>query len=70
MTKEFMELHGSDMVSVVRCKNCKHSKPLDRTKPPFKYYKNDCVMCTCEDVIGDEPMVYFPNHYCSYGEEK
>jgi hypothetical protein len=27
-------------------------------------------MCTCEDVVGDEPMVYLPNHYCSYGEER
>lgn len=59
-----------DMVLVVHCKNCKHGKSLDKTKPPFKYYKDDCVMCTCEDVVGDEPMVYLPNHYCSYGEER
>lgn len=55
---------------VVRCKDCKHGKSLDRTKPPFKYYKDSCVLCECEDVVGDEPMVYLPEHFCSYGERK
>lgn len=59
-----------DVMSIVRCKNCKYGQSLDRTKSPFKYYKESCVMCTCEDVVGDEPMVYFPDHFCSYGEEK
>lgn len=59
-----------DVMSIVRCKNCKHGQSLDRTKSPFKYYKESCVMCTCEDVVGDEPMVYFPDHFCSYGVEK
>ena len=59
-----------DVVKVVRCKDCKHGKSLDRTKPPFKYYKDSCVLCECEDVVGDEPMVYLPEHFCSYGERK
>ena len=59
---------NADVVEVVKCKNCKHSIPIDRTKSPFKYYKESCIMCTCEDVVGDEPMVYLPNHFCSYGE--
>ena len=59
-----------DIVAVVRCKNCKYSKPLDRTKSPFKYYKDGCILCECEDVVGDEPMVYLPTHYCSYGEKR
>ena len=61
---------GADVVKVVRCKDCKHGKSLDRTKPPFKYYKDCCVLCECEDVVGDEPMVYLPTHFCSYGERK
>lgn len=61
-------LLANDMAQVVRCKDCKYGKSLDRTKSPFKYYKDSCVMCTCEDVVGDEPMVYLPNHFCSYGE--
>ena len=59
-----------DAVEVVRCKDCKHSKSLDRTKPPFKYYKDSCILCECEDVVGDEPMVYLPDHFCSYGVAK
>ena len=59
-----------DVMSIIRCKNCKYGESLDRTKPPFKYYKDGCVICTCEDVVGDEPMVYLPDHFCSYGEEK
>lgn len=59
-----------DIISIIHCKNCRYGKPLDRTKPPFKYYKDGCIMCTCEDVVGDEPMVYLPTHYCSYGEER
>ena len=57
-----------DYEKVVMCKDCKHGRPLDRTKSPFKYYKDGCVLCECEDVVGDEPMVYLPTHFCSYGE--
>ena len=61
---------AADVVAVVHCKDCQHGKPLDRTKPPFKYYKDSCVLCECEDVVGDEPMVYLPTHFCSCGEIK
>ena len=67
---EIMNIPVADVVEVVRCKDCTYGQSLDRTKPPFKYYKESCVMCTCEDVIGDEPMVYTPNHFCSYGVKK
>lgn len=60
----------ADVVKVVRCKDCKHGKSLDRTKLPFKYYKDSCVLCECEDVVCEEPMVYLPEHFCSYGERK
>ena len=64
------DMMEEDGFEIVRCKDCKHGKSLDRTKPPFKYYKDSCVLCECEDVIGDEPMVYLPDHFCSYGERK
>lgn len=54
----------------VRCKNCKFSRPLDRTKSPEKYYRDDCVVCECEDVVGDEPMIYPSIHYCGFGRSK
>ena len=68
--KDIKKLPIANVTSVVRCKNCKHGQSLDTTKPPYKYYKESCIMCTCEDVVGDEPMVYLPDHFCSYGEEK
>jgi hypothetical protein len=63
------DMMQEDGVEIVRCKDCKHGKSLDRTKPPFKYYKDSCVLCECEDVVGDEPMVYLPDHFCSYGRK-
>ena len=50
-----------------RCKECKFSRPLDRTKSPEKYYREDCIVCECEDVVGNEPMIYTSEHYCSFG---
>jgi hypothetical protein len=55
---------------VVYCVNCKHSKPIDTSKPPYKHFRPECIMCYCEDVVGDEPMVYSPTHFCSFGKEK
>lgn len=61
---------AADVVEVVRCKDCEHGREIDRTKAPEKYYRSDCVVCQCEDVVGDEPMVYKPSHFCSCGERK
>ena len=59
-----------DVVPVVRCKDCKKGRPIDETKCPEKYFKTNCVVCECEEVVGDEPMIYEPTHFCSYGENK
>lgn len=61
---------AADVVEVVRCKNCKHSRPINKLNPPEKYFKDDCIVCECENCVGDEPMVYVPYHFCSYGERK
>jgi hypothetical protein len=61
---------AADVVEVVRCKDCEHARPIDKTKAPEKYFKDDCVVCECEDVIGEEPMIYRPDHFCSYGERR
>ena len=60
----------TDVAEVVRCKDCKHSRPLNKMKSPEKYYKDSCIVCECEDVVGDEPMIYLPTHFCSYGERR
>ena len=61
---------AADVVEVVRCKDCRHGKLVDTSLPGFRYYRPECIMCECEEVVGDEPMVYFPTHFCSYGDRK
>lgn len=60
----------TDVVEVVRCGDCIFSQELDRERPPYKYYNTNCVLCVCEDVVGDEAMIYLKNHFCSYGKRK
>ena len=59
-----------DAVEVVRCKDCCHGRQIEKTRSPEKYFKDTCVVCLCESVVGDEPMIYEPTHFCSYGERK
>ena len=61
---------AADVVEVVRCKDCKHGRKNNRIMSPEKFFKEDCVVCECEDVVGDEPMIYVPTHFCSYGTPK
>ncbi len=61
---------AEDVVEVVRCKDCKHGRPVDKNKSPEKYFKSDCIVCECEDVVGEDGMIYLPTHFCSYGEKK
>jgi hypothetical protein len=60
----------ADLVKVVRCNQCKHSRPINRTKAPEKYFRDECVVCECEDVVGDEPMIYLGSHFCGCGKRK
>ena len=58
----------ADFVEVVRCSQCKYGRKIDKNRSPEKYFRNDCVVCECEDVVEDEPMIYPPTHFCSYGK--
>ena len=60
--------HG--VVVPVMCKDCVHSRPIDYTKSPEKYFFGDFRVCECFAVVGDEPMIYSTIHFCSYGERK
>lgn len=60
----------ADITEVVRCEKCLHGRSIDKNKVPEKYFKPDCVVCECEEVVGDEPMIYLPTHYCSFGKAK
>ena len=54
-------LKDADMVSVVRCKDCKYAEVYDG------YYTQVC----CENgVIGGHGELWNPDDFCSYGERK
>lgn len=53
-----------DAVPVVRCRECKHSRPLNRTEPLELTFMDGCVWCE-EHADG-----MFENDFCSYGERK
>lgn len=63
-------MRAKDCVEVIRCKECTHSKKINRNKAPDKYYSEQCIVCTCPDVVGDKPMIYWNTHYCSFGERR
>lgn len=67
---DMSKIPTADVVEVVRCKDCEHSREIDISKSPEKYFRQDCVVCECESVVGDEPMIYLPTHFCSYGERQ
>lgn len=58
------------VIEIVRCKDCKYGRPIDKTKAPERYYRDDTIVCECEDIVGDEPMVYLDSHFCSYGKQR
>lgn len=59
-----------DIVEVIRCQYCQYGRPIDITKSPEKYYRDDCIVCECEDVVGEEPMIYQPDHFCRCGKRR
>ena len=58
-----------DAEEVTKCFACKYSRPINRTKSPEKYFRDDCIVCECKDVVGDEHMIYPKEHYCGFGKK-
>lgn len=57
----------TDVVEVVRCKDCKYSRP--RNKSEKNIYFEDVLICeSCE--MADEPCAVCETDFCSYGELK
>lgn len=57
----------ADVVEVVRCKDCKYSRP--RNKSEKNIYFEDVLICeSCE--MADEPCAVCETDFCSYGERK
>lgn len=63
MVFEYAENTDEDVVEVVRCKDCKHSRKLDRTDPYENSFIDGCLWC----MIGRGNGVS-PEQFCDYGE--
>ena len=57
----------ADFVEVVRCEECEHSRKIDGSKCPILSH---CIVCECEKILSDGPMIYPKTHFCSYGERR
>lgn len=67
-----MELHiaeipAADVVEVVRCKDCKYGRAMNKREAEL--YVEGCVMCNRISVSGEENAM-FATDFCSYGEAK
>lgn len=59
------EAPATDVVEVVRCKDCKWAMSLTETEE--KIYTNDCIMCSQLHPDG-ERIAMLRNNFCNYGE--
>lgn len=57
----------TDVVEVVRCNNCIHSRPLCHTEK--KLYNDDCVGCT-QISTSYHSVIMSGNDFCSFGVAK
>ena len=57
-----------DAVPVVRCWECKHHR--DKSEQERKYLVEDILICTSPDATDDCWNAVWPDHFCSYGEQK
>lgn len=57
-----MQAPAHDVVKVVRCKNCKNHRELNRTFAEERMYVDGCVWCLYHGmgVMGED--------FCNYGE--
>lgn len=59
LVKEAFEMAKTDLVAVVRCKDCKHYCPYEGEE-----HKGDC-----DELVGLESCVY-EDDFCSYGKRR
>lgn len=58
----------ADVVPVVRCKNCAHSREKDDYESAYLCYGT--LICTNSEVGEDGWLPVWPQHFCSYGTKK
>lgn len=59
---------AADVVPVVRCKNCAHSREKDDYESAYLCY--GILICTNSEVGEDGWLPVWPQHFCSYGTKK
>ena len=68
------QIPAADVVEVVRCKDCKHAFKLKGSsyakESPYRYYRENSIMCGCEALMGDMPEAVLDDFYCGYGERR
>ena len=57
----------TDVVKVVRCKDCKFSRPRNKSEKNI-YFEGVLICESCQ--MADEPCAVCVDDYCSYGELK
>ena len=61
------EITEKDVVEVVRCKDCKYSRPR-KTDERHIYFEGVLICESC--LMADEPYTVWKDDFCSYGERK
>lgn len=56
---------AADVVEVVRCKDCKYSRPRNESEK-HRYFEGVLICESCE--MADEPVAVCFDDFCSYGE--
>ena len=57
----------ADYVAVVRCKDCKYSRPRNESEK-HRYFEGVLICESCE--MADEPVAVCFDDFCSYGEKE
>lgn len=68
LVKEAMDMAKADLVAVVRCKDCKHSR--ERNEYERNYLVEGVRICTHHECSDDCWYATWPDHSCSYGERR
>lgn len=67
LENDFNKLPTFDVVEVVRCKDCKYSRKMDKYEKSL--YLESCVGCTYHSTSYHSLIMQGDDH-CSYGERK
>lgn len=65
---QIVDTPAADVAPVVRCKDCKYSRPLNKSEK--ERFVEGVLMCTNSEVSEYGITDVCDTHFCSYGERK